>query len=291
VLASGLCACLTGPTPLDTDTDGSTTDIDARLIDSGPNDPDARWNDARITPNTHAIHFDAESDHHLRVVDRPTGVDVVDTLTIEAWIYLDSLPATDVRYAIVVKADFNSVDNSYGFEIRNNGGVIYMDARVEGTATGLASNDTRGWNWGALVPEVWYHVAFTYDINEANVADRFHLYIDGSEELVQLPGAGSGSNGAIDSIRNTATPMIIGARIGTGKMINQFNGDIDEVRIWNTVRSPTEIAESYNIELVGDETDLVGYWPLDNHLNDASGRGNVASPIGPTPTFTIHTPF
>ena len=43
-----------------------------------------------------------------------------------------------------------------------------------------------------------------------------------------------------------------------------FQGLMDEVRIWNHVRTPTQLLEGLHHKLRGDETGLVGYWSLDD---------------------------
>ena len=41
-----------------------------------------------------------------------------------------------------------------------------------------------------------------------------------------------------------------------------LNGILDDVRIWNVARTQAEIQANMNIELIGSETGLVGYWKL-----------------------------
>ena len=50
----------------------------------------------------------------------------------------------------------------------------------------------------------------------------------------------------------------IGSR-GTGEF---YGGTLDEVRIWNKVKTPAEIAAQYCMELVGNETGLISYYKM-----------------------------
>ncbi len=49
-----------------------------------------------------------------------------------------------------------------------------------------------------------------------------------------------------------------------------YNGYIDDVRLWNKGITSTESADNYNRYLGGNETGLIGYWPMDE------GIGNYA---------------
>lgn len=62
-----------------------------------------------------------------------------------------------------------------------------------------------------------------------------------------------------------------------------FNGYIDEVRLWNKVLADAELTATYDHQLSGDEKDLYLYWPLDEGITnqttayDYSKTGGVAN--------------
>ena len=97
----------------------------------------------------------------------------------------------------------------------------------------------------------WQHVAISYDADSS----RVKMYINGVEQtlnyLYGLP------NGPIYS--NLINDLTIG---NSSDYTLGFNGHIDEVRVWNRVRSGDEILCSMNDYLTGAETGLVGYWPM-----------------------------
>jgi Concanavalin A-like lectin/glucanases superfamily len=113
---------------------------------------------------------------------------------------------------------------------------------------------------GALGDQTWHHVAATF--NNGTVK----LYV----------------NGALDrTVSGVLTPLISTEPVAFGREGTYpggtFNGLIDEVRIWNVVRSGSQIARSITRRLQGSETGLVGYWRLDEGSGqvaaDATGHG------------------
>ncbi|MEF8723661.1 MAG: CARDB domain-containing protein [Candidatus Accumulibacter delftensis] len=64
-----------------------------------------------------------------------------------------------------------------------------------------------------------------------------------------------------------------------------FQGAVDEVRLWNSVRSAQQIADNKDQALVGDEAGLLMYLKADETsggtLADASGRGNAGQMVHP----------
>ncbi|MCW5557614.1 MAG: cadherin-like domain-containing protein [Verrucomicrobiae bacterium] len=109
----------------------------------------------------------------------------------------------------------------------------------------------------------WQHVAIT----SSDTARTF--YINGQP-------AGSGSAPAV-------APDSTGAAIGgviaeVGNARNRFEGDIDEVALWDRALSPAELAELTARPLTGGEPGLMAWWPLDEAsgtvVADATGRGS-----------------
>src|SRR6185437_52469 len=115
----------------------------------------------------------------------------------------------------------------------------------------------------------WTHVAVTFD----GTTKRF--YING-----QPSGVASHVN---PSFRST-TPVYIG-RQGQNCDCNFFDGAIDEVRIWNVVRSQQQIQQSMNEGLPTGEPGLVGYYQMDegsggtviNHGTYGSFNGSLSN--------------
>lgn len=98
-----------------------------------------------------------------------------------------------------------------------------------------------------------HHIAYTYDNGNCTV------YIDG--DLVNTHFADC--------------PITIDDRYSLGQEYDNtstsqfFNGSIDDLRIWSTVRTSSQIADNMNEELAGDEAGLMAYY--DFNIGDPSG--------------------
>ena len=120
----------------------------------------------------------------------------------------------------------------------------------------------------------WHHVAGVIDGNK-NV---IKLFIDGTEVANRDFGRGG--------FYKSQYPLRIGAYHQKGMDSATFNGQIDEVRIWNVARTEAEIREGMNTKLNGDEPGLVGYWTFDEEtegdISDISPNKNPGRLVGNT---------
>ncbi|MDD2239706.1 MAG: carbohydrate-binding protein [Kiritimatiellae bacterium] len=116
----------------------------------------------------------------------------------------------------------------------------------------------------------WTHVAVT--VNEAT--GSFVFYINGVN-----CGGGSGWQGASPSrtsfLGPSSHPLYVGGfnQLGWGYNNDNFRGMIADVRMWNIVRTPAEIAENYQKQLRGTEPGLAAYWTFADRW-DKSPNGN-----------------
>ncbi len=114
----------------------------------------------------------------------------------------------------------------------------------------------------AAIPNgAWIHVAVTYE----PVSAVWKLYINGALDTVK--DIGSNKVPADVSIQ----PAAIGSALNsTNTPDGYFNGEIDEVRIWNVARTDSDIARNYRSELTSG-TGLVARYGMNE------GSGTIAS--------------
>jgi hypothetical protein len=184
----------------------------------------------------HCLDFDG-TDDYVNLYS-PTELDNLGrgSYTIEAWI---KTSAVNTRQCIVGNYDGTP---AYVLELHSTGNLRFY------------VNNT-GYNSTAEVDDgLWHHVAGVRDYN-----NDIRLYVDGTE----IYSYGSDSEGSFTVTHNT----MIGRNPSAGYALN-FDGLIEEVRIWNDVRSETEINSNMYNELVGNEQGLVTYYKL----NEGSGQ-------------------
>lgn len=130
-----------------------------------------------------------------------------------------------------------------------------------------------------LVPNVWYHLAVTF--SDAN--DQVVFYLDGN--LI-------GSVQTLSrSIADTSEPLTIGnGGTGCGGTLVNIDALVDDVRLWNFVRTTGSIDTQRARELAGTEAHLIGYWKLNNNLLDSTSNGSTLISLGST-AFSSDLPF
>lgn len=167
-------------------------------------------------------------------VEAPAGeeVSLASDFTIEAWIRPHD--ATGDQYIV-------SKDSSYAVWM-SSGELKFTAFESAGgiTARDFSSGTTPS-------PGMWHHVAVTRDAQ-----NDVRFYIDGLLGRLEQSEAQMSTEG-----RDT---LAIGQQ-GDGTRF--FNGEIDDVRIWNRALSQAEMLEMRLEMLTGEEENLVGNWPLD----------------------------
>lgn len=195
---------------------------------------------------------------YLSITDNGS-LDLQNTFTIEAWVYV-----TDAtNNTIIDKGDYN-----YLFQTHPNGN----------TGLGLYNN-TMGWKYssGTIPTSEWCHVAVTFDQPGNDV--RFYL------------------NGTLLSSHSGITnPTLDNGDVNIGRQspltcsCNLMDGYIEELKVWNSVRSQTDIRGDMCQKVTASHAqyaNLISYWKFDDNTGttttDSKGSNN-ATFVG-TPTW------
>ncbi len=137
----------------------------------------------------------------------------------------------NAKETLISKRDANNLATGYDLSIIN--GHLNFSWNAAGS---IQSPQTLG-------NSRWYHVAVT------NTSGTYRLYIDGLEVISAAGGNPSTNN----------NNFLIGA---TGSSTNTpqdyFNGSLDELRVWNTALSVSQIREMMNQEIVIAGTNVRG---------------------------------
>lgn len=114
----------------------------------------------------------------------------------------------------------------------------------------ITNNESIGSTNLNLADDTWHHVAHVFGTIGEEKGQR--LYVDGKE-------VAKGSKFTSDFTVQDA--IVIG--YSNDAQNPYFKGQIDEVRIWDRVRTPAEIQSSMSDRLTGSEANLIGYWYFD----------------------------
>jgi glucose/arabinose dehydrogenase/PKD repeat protein/endonuclease YncB( thermonuclease family) len=117
-----------------------------------------------------------------------------------------------------------------------------------------------------LSPNAWHHAAAVYSA----ASNVLTIYIDGNP-------AAQGPLSRRTDVGN-GLPLQIGRNGTTG---NQWQGKLDDVRVWNVARSGADIRATFANQYVGAPTGLVGNWRFDE------GSGATANDLAGSATGTL----
>ena len=175
-------------------------------------------------------------------------------LTIMSWFKATNGPG----FALVSKY-LSSSFNGYNLYVGGGGGLngwYYKD-----------SSDAVIMNAGAVADGNWHHAAMVID----NTGGR--IYVDGVQKTT-LPW--TGTPGATTSNQDLYFNLYPGSFVGIGQQ--------DEVSLWNTNLTQTQIRQYMTNSLAGNEPGLLGYWRFDegsgSNTLDITGHGYNAKVVG-----------
>lgn len=203
-----------------------------------------------------ALTFDGTNDY-VNIPNEST-FDFTNAMTVEAWIRVNAF--TTPYQAIVTKGGA-----SWRIQRYASTNLIEYSINIGGVNKTVVGS--RSVNDGK-----WHHIAGTYN------GSQLTLYIDGTVD---------GYISCSGNIDNNNYNVYIGENAeNTGRY---FNGQIDEVRLWNYCQNASSIKNLMNKTLIGSEYGLKGYWSLDDGYTSTSTAVNSSMITGLNGTLTGFT--
>lgn len=205
--------------------------------------------------STSAADFELSSSQYLSATDSGS-LSFTGDFTLECWVKLETLPSVaGTAMTLISKDGGGPGDRSYHLGIGTDDKLFAQfwdssdnNSRFNSTSTIISATDT------------WFHIAVSFDVSVPSGI----IYKDGSS--VGVTNAAT----AATVVNDSATSLFLGAR--PESPVDQYlDGILDDVRIWNDIRTAGEISSNYNQELIGNEANLVAYYPFEASLKTLGG--------------------
>jgi len=190
--------------------------------------------------STVSADLELSNSDYLNAADS-TSLSITSDITIECWVNLEAHVAVG-DFAFMVSKWDDGGERSYFFRYRRNSLTVFQwqFGYYDGTADRLCTLAMSA----APSTTVWRHWAVIFDAATSTA------------EFV-LNGVSQGTNAATGTTINDSTAdLLIGAWKSGGTVGKFIDGMLDEIRIWNGKRTVTQILDNYQLELVGNETNL-----------------------------------
>ena len=169
--------------------------------------------------------------------------------------YVDITPATTITGSASLSLWFKTSSAAAYQNLVGSGGGSYPGmCRYLTVKSGKLNNYVTGVGWIELDSTAvndgnWHHLVFTYDSTTTGGPQRgtFKAYIDGSLTKTY------DMNGSTEDWSSNSLATIGNYSSGVGRW---FNGDMDEVAIWDIILSPTEVQDIYDFTSTGKTGNL-----------------------------------
>ena len=181
-------------------------------------------------------------------------------ITVEFWFKkndntIEDTPGFGDSEGLLYKSPDTSPSIAYAFLLTDTdtgpSSIVPFDLTF---AVGDGSQNTLVTAASAIQPGEWYHVAGVLNGN------NMELFLNGIS-------VGTNTTPLTPSMNND--PIVLGKASTTSGVERFFNGQMDQLRVWNTARTANDIRSNMHINLVGNEAGLAAYYDFDT--GDAGG--------------------
>lgn len=224
---------------------------------------------------TQSADLEKDSTQSFSITDASqTGLGITGDLTFEAWIKQESLASAGNNRVVFAKKTTGGVDDGYQLMISSSNDKMIFTIGDDSSNSSSFECDT-----AFVSGDVgkWIHIAAVLDVSTPSVV----FYINGVAQSTTT------NSSAATAIGSNTEAFGIGAKPG-GSTSNLFDGRIANVRIWDVIRTQSEIQDNACLAL-GATTNLQGEWAFNNALTDNSGNGNTLTNNN-TATFVTDAP-
>jgi hypothetical protein len=221
---------------------------------------------APIKGTTQELNFDGNNDYVAidSVADDFAGLT---SFTVEFWMKADKNAQTSIRVGMfAVNAPSSAGDNVF---IITMGGMNAQDGKL------LIVDNVTGFDFvssAVIGDNTCHHIAYVRNNTIST------MYIDGYPVGTHVP----------DYTFVPADRYSLGHEWDILTPSDHFEGTLEEVRLWNVARSPSEILNNKNQELTGTESGLIAYYSFNQgtaggnntgltSLTDFTGNGNTGT--------------
>ncbi|NCR29201.1 MAG: hypothetical protein GPJ25_24150, partial [Microcystis aeruginosa LE13-04] len=167
-------------------------------------------------------------------------------------------------------------------------GQRYAIYPVQGEAASLGTNHAGvGVSVGTNGISIFEHSSFYLPsplVYQNTISDWTHIAIVYNNKTPSLYVNGQFIKTGIKSNYIVHPSLQLGVNTGGSSNYGAYQGQLDDVRIWNKSRTQAEIQANFNRELTGNESGLVGYWNFNtvnnNTVQDLSSNQNDGTVFG-----------
>ncbi|TRX49700.1 T9SS type B sorting domain-containing protein [Fulvivirga sp. M361] len=173
-----------------------------------------------------------------------------ESFTIGLWVRVKSLPDGGNEAYLVSRFQNGTNNETYALRFNNTG---QLEFRTNGSASSFKRTVE------TLTENNWYHIAVVYNNNPSGpfvFPGEVQIYINGI-----LTTDDQTSSIIADPLSSVDGRLVIGADVTVDNRF--FDGYMDELYIWDRVRTPAEIMSDQCTRFRGDESGLLGLWHFD----------------------------
>lgn len=221
--------------------------------------------------NTHSLNLNGSSQY---VYANACPININSAFTIEMWIKLNAEISSGTYQFL--QLENNSTKWAAYMYYDYNGGTRRLQFKCSRwLLIGFAANYTL-----TLGTNNWTHLAYVRDTSSGQI------WVNG--EHISASDVSITGNNAGTTATSTIEMLGAGKTVGSSSGYNNYSNVLmDDVRIWNDVRTQQEIQDNMYSELTGGEAGLVSYWKMNNDLTATVGTSLTG--VG-TPTFSTDVP-